>query len=148
MAIPPFNERGWLSDGIHDCTLEEVTGRFGGFQGSDRRPNLWAKFAEFLREVKECTLVEAVLLDGSFVTAKPDPNDIDLILVVPMEHDFSADLRPNEYNVLSQRRVRGRFGFDLLVARTGSEEYRRYIGFFQQVRFEPGHKKGILRVRL
>ena len=88
MAIPPFNERGWLPDGIHDCTLEEATGRLGAFQGSDRRPNLWAKFAGFLREVKECGLVEAVLLDGSFVTAKSDPNDIDLILVVSAEHDF------------------------------------------------------------
>ena len=148
MAIPPFNEHGWLPDGIRECTLEEATGRLGAFQGSDRRPNLWAKFAEFLREVKECGLVEAVLLDGSFVTAKPDPNDIDLILVVSAEHDFSADLRPIEYNVLSQRRVRRRFGFDLLVARTGSEEYRRYVGFFQQVRLEPGRRKGILRVRL
>ena len=147
MAIPPFNERGWLPDGIHDCTLEEATGRLGAFHGSDRRPNLWAKFAEFLREVRECGLVEALLLDGSFVTAKPDPNDIDLILVVSAEHDFSADLRPIEYNVLSQRSVRRRIGFDLLVARTGSEEYRSYVGFFQQVRLEPGYRKGILRVR-
>jgi hypothetical protein len=26
--------------------------------------------------------MEAVLVDGSFVTAKPDPNDIDLVIVV------------------------------------------------------------------
>jgi len=92
--------------------------------------------------------LEAVLVDGSFVTAKPEPNDIDLILVVPAGHDFSVDLRPIEYNVLSQRRVRRRFGLDLLVARTDSEEYRRYVEFFQQVRLEPGGKKGILRIRL
>ena len=27
MAIPPFNEHGWLPDGIHDCTLEEAAGQ-------------------------------------------------------------------------------------------------------------------------
>jgi hypothetical protein len=45
--------------------------------------------------------VEAVLVDGSFVTAKIDPNDIDLILIVPEVHDFSADISLAEYNVVS-----------------------------------------------
>ena len=146
--IPPLNETGLLPDGIHDCTLAEVGAQFGAFQGTDRRPQLWAGFAEFVREAKACGLAEAVIVDGSFVTAKPGPNDIDLLLVVAANHDFSADFQPSEYNVLSKRRVNRRFGFDLLVARADSEEYRRYVGFFQQVRLEPGRKKGILRIRL
>ena len=40
-----------------------------------------------------------------------------------------------------------RYGFDLLVTRSDSEEYRRYVSFFQQVRFEPEKKKGILRIQ-
>jgi len=43
VAIPPFNEHGWLPDGIHDCTLEEVAERCGTFQSSDRRPELYAR---------------------------------------------------------------------------------------------------------
>lgn len=89
-----------------------------------------------------------MLVDGSFVTAKADPNDIDLVLVVSADHDLSADFQPNEYNVLSKRRVNRRFGFDLLVARAESEEYHRYAAFFQQVRLEPGRKKGILKIWL
>lgn len=146
--IPPFDENGWLPVGIFECTLAEAAARFGQYQISDRRPRLWARFTEFMGEAKASDLVEAVLLDGSFVTAKPDPNDIDLVLVVSADHDFSADLLPREYNVLSKRRVNRRFGLDLLVARVGSEEYHRYVGFFQQVRLEPGRKKGILRIRL
>ena len=146
--IPPFNEYGLLPDGIYDCTLDEAAARFGEFQINDRRTRLWARFTEFMGEAKACDFTEAVLLDGSFVTAKPDPNDIDLVLVVSADHDFSADFHPREYNVLSKRRVYRRFGFDLLVARVDSEEYRRYVGFFQQVRLEPGRKKGILRIRL
>jgi len=53
---------------------------------------LWARFVEFIREAKGCGLVEAVLVDGSFVSATPDPNDIDLVLVVTAHHDFAADL--------------------------------------------------------
>ncbi len=148
MAIPPLNEHGWLPDGMHDCTLEEAAARFGGFQHSDRRPTLWARFVEFAREAKACGLIEAIIMDGSFVTAQPSPNDIDLILVMPSGHDFSADFRPSEYNIVSKRRVNQRFGFDLLVARADSEEYRRYVRLFHQVRLEPGHQKGILRIQL
>ncbi len=56
--------------------------QFGAFRGTDRRPQLWAGFAEFVREVKACGVVDALLVDGSFVTAEPAPNDIDLALVV------------------------------------------------------------------
>ncbi|PYK02251.1 MAG: hypothetical protein DME23_02080 [Verrucomicrobia bacterium] len=146
MAIPALSADGVLPQGIHDCTLEEAQARFGVFRGSDRRVELWAKLQDFLRAVQRCGLVQAVLLNGSFVTAKPDPNDIDLILVVAASHDFSADLNPSEYEVLSKRRVFRRYGFDLLVGRAGSQELERYVSFFQQVRLEPGKKKGILRM--
>ncbi len=71
--IPPLNKNGLLPEGVHDCTLQEVAERFGSFQGSDRRPELWVRLIEFVREVKASSLVEEILLDGSFVTAQPDP---------------------------------------------------------------------------
>ena len=111
--IPPFNEHGWLPEGIHDCTMDEAAERFGGFQSSDLRPRSWARFTEFIGEVKGCGLLEAAIVDGSFVTAKPDPNDIDLVLVVAASYDFSKDLPPVQYNLLAQQRVRRRFGFDI-----------------------------------
>jgi len=30
--------------------------------------------------VRQCGFVETVIVDGSFVTTKPDPGDIDLVL--------------------------------------------------------------------
>lgn len=148
MAIPPFNEDGWLPDGVHDCTLEEAAEQFGTFQRSDRRPELWARFTEFVREAKACDLIDAILMDGSFVTAEPAPNDIDLVLVVSANHDFSADLTPARYNFLSQRRVRRRFGFDIVVVKNDSENLEQAVAFFQQVRQRPGAKKGLVRIRL
>ncbi len=148
MAIPALNEQGWLPDGIHDCTLEEAADRFAVFQSSDRRPQLWARFTEFMHEAKACRLVEDVLVDGSFVTGKPEPSDIDLVLVVAASHDFSADLPPTHYGVLAQRQVRRRFGFDIVVVKNGSANLEQAVAFFQQVKQRPGEKKGILRVRL
>ena len=146
--IPPFNENGCLPDGLHDCTLQQAAERFGAFQNSARRPELWARFTEFMREATACQLMEAVLLDGSFVTTKPDPNDLDLVLVVAASHDFSADLPPAQYNLLAQQRVRRRFGFDIVVVKNGSGDLEQAIAFFQQVKQRPGIKKGILRIIL
>jgi hypothetical protein len=148
MPIPAFNEDGFLPMGIHDCTVEELKVRFGTFQQSDRRSHLFTRLEAFLAEARASGIVQSVLVNGSFVTVAPEPNNIDLIVVVAPDHSFSADLSPREYNVLSKRSVHRRHGFDLLVACADSEEYRRYVRFFQQIRFEPGRSKGILRLKL
>ena len=148
VAIPPFNTSGWLPEGIYDCTLEEATQQFGTFQRSDRRTQLWAKFLEFVREAKACGWIETIVVDGSFVTANPTPNDIDLILEVSAYTDFSGDLLPVHYNLLSARRVRKRFGFDIVVVKQGSENFDQAVAFFQQVRQRPAAKKGLIRIPL
>ncbi len=88
------------------------------------------------------------MLDGSFVTARPAPNDIDIIVVLAPSHDFSSDLPPHQYNLLSARRVRRRFGSDIVVVRNGTDELTQAIAFFAQVRQQPGMKKGLLRIKL
>ena len=148
MPIAPCDKHGLLPEGVHDCNLAEIKARFGSFHRSDRRPQLFARLESFLDEAKASPMVRSLLVDGSFVTTKSDPNDIDLIVVVTSDHDFSADLSPADYNVVSKQRVRRRYGFDLLVAREGSVEYRRWVDFFQQVRLEPDRRKGILRLTL
>jgi hypothetical protein len=148
MPIPPLNQDGLLPVGVHECTLAEMKTQFGVFQRSDRRSRLVAQLETFLSEAARTGLVVSVLVDGSFVTATPEPNDIDLIVIVSASYDFAAEITMAAYNVLSKQRVRRRFGFDLLLAREGSPEARRWVEFFQQVRLAPGKQKGILKVRL
>ncbi|MCI0540988.1 MAG: hypothetical protein L0Z50_37785 [Verrucomicrobiales bacterium] len=148
MPIPAFNKHGFLPEGIHICTVEEVASRFGSFQSSDRRPHLWARFRDFLREIRASGVGLAIVINGSFATSKAEPNDIDLILVVPASHDFGRDLSPGEYNILSSQQVRRRHGLDLLVASADSDQYRRYVRLFQQVRWAPAQTKGLLRINL
>jgi len=101
-----------------------------------------------MREASMSGAVEMVLMDGSFVTAKPDPNDIDLVIVLPASHDFSANLPAAQYDVLAQKRVRKRFGFDILVVKNSSESLEHAIAFFQQVRQRPDLQKGLLEIVL
>ncbi len=82
MPIPELNQDGFLPEGIHAASLEEVRERFGRFQRTDRRPALFAKLSTYMAEVRASGLVVAVIVDGSFVTAKDEPSDIDLILVL------------------------------------------------------------------
>jgi hypothetical protein len=113
MPIPELNEAGLLPAGIHQASLEEVRALFGRFQRTDRRPALFAKLSELLGEARSTGLVVAVVIDGSFVTAKDEPSDIDLILVLDPRHDYDADLKPFSpfaYWVSeSIRRIFGRF---------------------------------------
>jgi hypothetical protein len=148
MSIPALNQNGFLPIGIHPCDLQEIKLRFGTFNRSSRRSELFGRLAAYVEEVRAADIAERLVIDGSFVTAKQEPNDVDLILVVKAAHDFEADLNPTAYNVVSKRRVNRRFGFDLLVARAGSLEYLRWTEFFQQVRLEPGRVKGILELSL
>jgi hypothetical protein len=42
-----------------------------------QRRQLWDRFVQFMGEMMDCGLVDAILVDGSFVTAKAEPCDID-----------------------------------------------------------------------
>src|SRR3954469_17649731 len=105
MPIPDLDEHGFLSVGVYDCELHEIRARFGIFQGSSRRPDLFTRLVAFVAEAKASEVVEAIVVDGSFITSKDLPNDIDLLVVVASDHDFSLDLAPREYSILSARRV-------------------------------------------
>lgn len=148
MPIPEFDEYGLLPSGLYDCSLFEIQDRFGRFQNTDQRPILIRKLQEYIEELQNTNLVSTVVIDGSFVTAKSDPNDIDIILVLYENHDFNAILRPFQSNPLSRRWVNRRYGIDVLLARNKSLEYAEYIAFFEQVRNEPDVRKGLLKVIL
>lgn len=148
MPIPRLNEKGFLPPGVHVCSLDEVRQTFGTFNSNDRRPKLFRNLEVFVTSLHKQGMAKAVVVNGSFTTAKTEPNDIDMVLVLPQGYDFTGDLSPDEYNLLSTRRVRKTFGFDMFVAEDESQEYERYISFFQDVKNQPGELKGVLRVEL
>jgi hypothetical protein len=84
--IPDFNEHGYLPPGIHRATLEEIANRFG------REPELRQAQTESLRwllDLSQRVGVQRLIIDGSFVTDKWEPNDVDCVLLAG--HDFPQD---------------------------------------------------------
>lgn len=150
--IPPL-EGGALPDGVHDCTVEELESAFARFQESDRRVRLTGRLKEYLAEARASGIVVAVLIDGSYVTAKAEPDDIDLIVVVKPGVD-TTNLRPFEYNVISKRMIRTLYKFDAVSVGDGSQDVADRVRFFSQVNplkspeYTSRTSKGLLRIVL
>ena len=148
MPIPPLDSDGFLPPGIHDATVDELDEAFVRIRLTARRYTLMVKLRSYLVELNQWNMAEEVLVDGSFVTNKPDPNDIDLLLVLRTQYDFGREVSPYEYNLRSHRMVKKRFGFDLFAATSDSKDYARIVDIFSRVRDRPTRRKGIVRVRL
>jgi hypothetical protein len=56
MPIPELNTEGLLPEGIYDCTLDEIGARFGRFQTTDRRVQLFKKLRELVEEERQAGL--------------------------------------------------------------------------------------------
>lgn len=144
MPIPALSG-GLLPPGVHDCTVAEIKARFGAYALGSSRWDFACKLEAYLAEARSASIVAWVAVDGSFVTDKPDPNDVDVVIALREGLPLDAPLRPFEYNLISRRRVQQRYPFDVLVAPEGSTKLSEHMAFFQTDR--QGRAKGILRVR-
>ena len=148
MPIPPLTAEGLLPVGIHRTELDEIRQRFGTFQGSDRRIQLFARLEQLVAELRRSGRFAALIVDGSFVTSKSAPEDIDLVVTLRADHDWNADLGPSDYLLVSRPVLRRRFGFDVLLATDGGGDYERFVEFFSRVREDAAVRKGMLRIAL
>ncbi len=148
MPIPDLSADGVLPDGLHDCTIEEVLERFGCFQGSDRRPSLGRELQEYIGELQSAAIGKYLVVDGSFVTNKPAPSDIDLLLVLRDDTPLGATVPPFRYNPRSRSYIRKKYRFDFFPAYDTDGSAAEVIAFFRQVKNRPGAVKGLLKVVL
>jgi hypothetical protein len=148
MPIPALTADGLLPEGIHDCTLDELRERFGQFERTDSRPQLFERLASFIMDARRTGFILAIIVDGSYVTGVDVPNDVDVIVVLRAENDSRASLRPFEYNSVSQRQIRRLHRIDALIGQEGEKELDEHIEFFTRVRSDPNQRKGLLRILL
>ena len=143
-----------LPEGVHSCTIEEVERVFGRFTRSECRQRLTQTLLRYIEDVRKARIAVAVVVDGSYITAKSEPRDIDLVLALRPDFDLSGELLPMEYNVQSKRMVWRLYGFDVLTAIDGSDAYTKHIDFFSRVRLDDPEqsasrtRKGLLRIEL
>lgn len=146
--IPDLIELGapspWsvLPQGIHDTTLAEVETRFA------TTPHRRWLFEGFIRVIGMLTKAgcQHVYLDGSFVTAKPHPDDydgcwdhvgVDLAALDPVLLDFSNKRAAQKAKYLGE----------MFIAGMPNGPHGPFVDFFQ-VEKSSGQAKGILRISL
>ncbi len=94
MPLPEFNEAGDLPPGIHVATLAEVMARFGS--SNVARRVVGKRFQDIYDVARSTGHLARMIVYGSFVTAKPEPNDVDVFLVMDElfeVSDFSGAIR-------------------------------------------------------
>ncbi len=131
--LPDFTEDGLLPPGIYRITWEEFEKRFVYFAHSDRRFRLFDKLRQLYQQAKQSSIVKRLLIGGSYITTKPEPNDFDCILVLDPQVG-NRELSPIEYNLLWRSRARRIFGGDIISVAEGSANYDDYMKLFQTTR--------------
>jgi hypothetical protein len=77
-VIPEFNDVGYLPPGVHRASLEEIAAPFG--QESEIR-QAQMDSVRWLVEIAKNARVDRLIINGSFVTAAFEPNDVDCALL-------------------------------------------------------------------
>jgi hypothetical protein len=132
-----FDALGLLAPGVHDATVKEVEDALCKMGATDRRYKLGWKLFGYLGALAKSGLNAGVILDGSFVMSVVEqPDDIDGILVLPADWDFTASLPPSKYNLIARRQTRKDYEIELWAVAAGSPDEARWIDFFGQVRIE------------
>jgi hypothetical protein len=88
MNLPAFNEEGDLPPGIYRATLAEVLERFG--QGSMQRCAVAGRLERVYQLVASTGHLARFVVFGSFVTAKEEPNDVDIVLLMQNTFDLAS----------------------------------------------------------
>jgi hypothetical protein len=89
-TIPDFRQDGYLPEGLFLASEAEVTFRFG--TETKKRRRLVHRIRHWIRIARDVR-APRLLIDGSFITAKSDPNDVDAVILLPS--DFGEQLAAN-----------------------------------------------------
>lgn len=83
-----FNKDGFLEAGLHKYSLEEFENIFvNSFRISQSRKKIFERFMVWWEKLIQIYHIHEIWIDGSFVTNKINPNDIDVVVFVHVE-DF------------------------------------------------------------
>jgi hypothetical protein len=129
-VIPPLTARGLLPAGVHVADLADIGGRFGS--SNQRRASLFGKLSEFVDLVQALCLFEALFVDGSFVTDKPQPGDIDSVLWFPYPARVLG--HPDVLALTDLESIKRRFEIHLFLEPSGTAPADSMTDFFQHLR--------------
>ena len=116
MPLPEFDQFGDLPVGVHPATLAEVLERFG--HSTPQRQLVTGRLRRIYQLAQNTGKLLRFVIFGSYITAKPAPNDVDLILVLQddlTEQDYDPDMFP----LFNHLRAQETLGASLFAIRPG-----------------------------
>ena len=143
MSLPDFNEEGDLPPAVCRASLSMVLDRFG--QGSAQRRIVGSRLERLYNLAILTGHLARFVVFGSFVTAKAEPNDVDIILL--MEDTFDLAEMTGETAIMFQHmEAHNHFGASIFwtcrAGALGGEE--AMIGHWQFRR--EGGRRGIVEI--
>jgi len=142
-AIPPCQADGYLPAGLYRASEAEVLFRFGAI--TRRRRRLAIRLRRWI-ELSRHVGGRRLLIDGSFVTAKDKPNDIDAVLLLPP--DFQQQVVQGDQLALElEEMLLTRRPEELFAAEDGTD-WDEWVEFFSSTREADGRRKGLVEVIL
>ena len=142
MPIPAFRYDGSLPAGLHEASEEEVVARFG--QSTSRREYLLGRLRRWL-ELARAVGARRFFINGSFVTDKAEPGDVDAVVWLP--DDWDAQLgagRPAAIQLWEM--IKSRRPEELFSAQD-AWEWAAWLDFFGSMRNSP-RRKGVIEIWL
>lgn len=155
MSIPAFAADGWLPPGVHDCTLDNMERVFVKEIGSARRSRLFGALSAHAQDPAVRQFAEHIVVDGSFVSRKPEPGDVDLLIGLKPGTLRLIATSPNGseiQDVLEGWRGRllgGQRMLDSAAWDVGSTQYDNKLSMLlQSTKTSDPREKGCLRIML
>ena len=142
-AIPPFRADGYLPEGVHLASEAEILFRFG--TANRQRIRLALRLRRWI-ELARGVHAPRLLIDGSFVAAKSDPNDIDAVLLLPRDFQQQVDSENTAALELEEMLLTRRP--EELFAAEDQTDWDEWLEFFGCTREADGRRKGLVEVAL
>lgn len=149
MPIPPLTISGELPEGVHLATMNEVEFCFGNW--NNQRRKLFRGLKKVIIVFKAAK-VRKIFIDGSFITNKEEPLDIDGCWSIDGVDELRLDRRFWDFETIEEfeknrKELKIEFGIDFFIAETlEGESGKPFPEFFQTNR--DGRPKGIVQINL
>lgn len=135
MSLPKTQSNGFLPPGVHRATLNDVNDAFG--KQTPRREHLMSQLRRLIDTAKFTGRVKRAFVFGSFVTSKPFPRDLDVLLLMRegFDREFAA-LPESERFIFEHERARLLFEADVFWATEaiGTDEFSSWLSVYQRSR--------------